>query len=134
MTRQGQKLLRPVVTPIRYATRLNADAFPKETSKEFNLTKRDQALSLGIGIHSVNHVKQNMRLANRINCLNEENMAFKRSILNKTNGVNLKLMKMNNLHRHEKKREVKISNNQKWDNFRLEREETVKIYLKAKRK
>ena len=62
-----------------------------------------------------------------------EQLLFKKSILNKSNGVNLKKLKLNNFHAHETKRQALIDHFQKWDLFRLRRDKIIDQYIDARK-
>ena len=66
-TMRGNNLVKPMIKQVPYPSQLGDKLIPKETITEFKLSKKDQERTYGIGIHSINYVKQNKELAKKIN-------------------------------------------------------------------
>ena len=87
-TYQGQKQIRPVITPIYIEKTLD---FDDSTVEEFGLSRQDASkTSLGYGF---DHIKQNIKLAGKLREQEFLKLQFNRSVLNKSNKCNLDIIK-----------------------------------------
>jgi hypothetical protein len=85
-TFKGQVLFEQSIDPIKY----NDPRFlVNKTLTEFKINRKE----LGRSVHRYDHVSQNKRIAANIHSYNHNLIAFKHSVLSKSNNQNLQLLK-----------------------------------------
>lgn len=130
-TFKGSKMVRQVVDPIQYIGRTGIDP---RSIKEFDLNKQEQEEIIGAsGNHKFNHINQNKILAANIRQQNFICQSFKKSVLCKSNGQNLEILKKNQIDREQEKRALYLVKLSRWDRFRERKQEHIDRYLKVKR-
>ena len=130
-TCQGQRLIKPSIESIPYTGK--SFALNPDTVKEFGLSKREQILSTGVFHHKFDHIKQNIEKAacHRQSIYIQDK--FRKSILNKSNSQNLRLIKLRvDKMEHVKRRDL-LEKQEKWGKFREARDLVLMDYISIKK-
>lgn len=96
--------------------------------KEFNLTKTD-LLSSNQSIHKFDHVQQNKQLSSKIVQYQKNIVEFKKSVLSKSNGRNIQMLRVSIDSRESKERVEVAKRAIRWDEFRQRRAKVVDKYI-----
>ena len=88
-------MIPPIVEPVIFQ-KANAKRVRRDTIEEFNMTRADQQRLSGLNLHKFDHIEQNIQMAPNINQMRLNNLCFQRSILNKSNAQNLKVLQEQN--------------------------------------
>ena len=105
----------------------------KQTVAYFNL-ESEQELTRGQKVHKYDHITQNILLAANINHHKLLTQTFKKSVLDKSNSKNLKIIKENNEVMDATQRNMYLYKFTKWDRFREQRKYYIDLYIKLRRK
>ena len=84
--------------------------------------------------HTHDHVKQNIKIAGKINEVKDVLMTFKKTVLDRSNEQNLKLVKKAQFKVEKKRRRVIVRHMSRWDNFRERRVKMMDKYIYWRRR
>jgi hypothetical protein len=116
-------MIKPIVPEVPF--RKNAWSLKDKTIREFKLSKKDEELSRGVGLHKTNHISKNIIMAGRIREQIYLQHLFKQSVLDRKNVQNLKLLKTNHEKLIEESRSEQLEKQVRWDKFKERRFEVV---------
>ena len=115
-------MVRKIINPIKYDIG-KIVKLDQGTLKEFGISQSDYK-----NIHKYDHINQNKDLASKIKQQKFILRSFQRSVLNKSCDSNLQILRNKVEARQSLEREKKISNMNRWSDFKQKKDKVLEKY------